>query len=319
MWWLKKYSLKLLIIASGGGHTGFARAISQYLPFKPDFVIPKGDKWSMELLKDYASNIFQVTKARGPQDGLLTMVKNSFSSLKESFSLEAYDYVIATGSNHSLYVALATKLKGSRVFSIESQDRIVTRGKAVNLMSRFSDKVFLHWREQAHLYRNSYVTGPIVEKPRYTPRESGYVLVTAGTVGFPRLFREVSKIQGFDFVVQTGQVDPVKVKASKSFAFDPDMERLIAEASVVVTHQGKTAMEAVVMYHKPVVIVYNAELTKAATREDTRLYADILGATFLDDPSTWRGDEMVKALSSPKSPKYYEPGTQRLVDFILHQ
>ncbi len=187
----------------------------------------------------------------------------------------------------------------------------------MSLLSRFSEKVFVHWEEQRSLYRNSYVTGPIVEKPRYSPRDSGYVLVTAGTMGFPRLFKEVSKTKGFDFVVQTGQVEPSTVTASKVFSFDPDMERIIANASIVVTHQGKTAMESVVMYRKPTVIVYNADWTKAATKEDTRLYAKILGATFLDDPSTWKGGELTKALSNPMEPKQYGPGTGKLVDFIL--
>ncbi len=310
--------MKVLVIASGGGHTGYARAVAQYLPFKVDFAIPKGDRWSAEVLSEYASNVFEITKAREPKDGIGALLRNSAKSFRESLSLGKYDVVIATGSNHSLFVALGTKLKGSKIFAIESQDRIVTRGKAVSILSKFSERVFVHWEEQRHLYHNSYVTGPIVEKPKYSPKDSGYVLVTAGTMGFPRLFNEVSKTKGFDFVVQTGRVDPSTVTASKVFSFDPDMERFIANASLVVTHQGKTAMESVVMYRKPTVIVYNSDWTKAATKEDTRLYAKILGATFLDDPSTWKGGELTKALSNPVEPKHYESGTRKLIDFILH-
>ncbi len=103
--------MKILVIASGGGHTGYARAVAQYLPFKADFAVPKGDKWSIEVLSEYASRIFEVTKARGPKDGLGALLRNSLKSISESLSLEKYDVVIATGSNHSLFVALTTKLK----------------------------------------------------------------------------------------------------------------------------------------------------------------------------------------------------------------
>lgn len=136
-------------------------------------------------------------------------------------------------------------------------------------------------------------------------------------MGFPRLFKEVSKLDKFNFIVQTGQVDPSTVKASKAFKFDSEMERLIAGASVVVTHQGKTAMESVVMYGKPTVIVYNSDWTKAATKEDTKLYAEILGAKFLDDPLTWKGGELEKALDNPNKPKNHEIGTPKLIDYIL--
>ncbi len=45
---------RLLVIASGGGHTGFARAVAEYMPFKVDFVIPEGDLNSRNLLSPYA-------------------------------------------------------------------------------------------------------------------------------------------------------------------------------------------------------------------------------------------------------------------------
>ncbi|MEM3352383.1 MAG: polysaccharide biosynthesis protein, partial [Saccharolobus sp.] len=47
----------ILIIASGGGHTGFARAIAEYLPEKVDFVIPENDEYSKLMLMKYANKI----------------------------------------------------------------------------------------------------------------------------------------------------------------------------------------------------------------------------------------------------------------------
>jgi len=57
---------RILIIASGGGHSGFARAIAQYLPFKADFVVPTGDTFTLEMVKPYAERVYYVVKGREP-------------------------------------------------------------------------------------------------------------------------------------------------------------------------------------------------------------------------------------------------------------
>lgn len=315
----------LLIIASGGGHTGFGRAVAQYLPFKPDFVIPEGDKNSEEMVKDLARKIYYVKKGKEPTESNLSLIKNLFRIIVESEKIKRYKAVIATGSNHSLTPSLIQYLKGAKVFGIESQDRLITRGKAIQLISYFGKGVFLHWEEQKKLYpKKGVVVGPIVEKPKYRSEDGGYILVTAGTQGFKRLFDILVNTDLDDIVIQTGKVDYAKYKEKKPswkfFTFDPDLEKWISKARIVITHQGKTAMESVVMYRKPTIIVYNKDWIYAATREDSKLYAEVMGATFLDDPSTWESREtIIKAIEKANQPKTFEIGTKKLVEIILNE
>ncbi|QIW24028.1 polysaccharide biosynthesis protein [Sulfolobus sp. S-194] len=316
---------ELLIIASGGGHTGFGRAIAEYLPFKPDFVIPENDKNSEEMIKNLARKIYYVKKGKEPNEGNIQFLKNIFKILSQSGKIEKYRVVIATGSNHSIIPSFVQYLKRARIYGIESQDRIVTRGKAIRLISYFSKGIFLHWKEQKKLYpKKGIVVGPIVEKPKYKAENGDYILVTTGSQGFKELFNRLINLDLENVVVQTGKIDPNIYKDKKPnwkfFSFDPDIEKWIAKAKLIITHQGKTAMEAVVMYKKPSIIVYNKSWIYAATKEDSRLYAEILGATFLDDPSTWDSDEvLLKAIEKANKPKDYEIGTQKLVDLILSE
>ncbi|ABP95739.1 MULTISPECIES: UDP-N-acetylglucosamine--N-acetylmuramyl-(pentapeptide) pyrophosphoryl-undecaprenol N-acetylglucosamine transferase [Metallosphaera] len=310
---------RLLIIASGGGHTGFAKAIAEYLPFKVDFVIPEGDENSRKLLSPHAEKIYEVSKPRDPKGPNTSLVTRGFRALSQSISLPSYDVVIATGSNHSVIPSLFQRLRGSTLFTLESQDRIVTKGKAVSVLSHFSKGVFLHWKEQSRLYKNGIVVGPILQRRKYDPVDEGFILVTAGTEGFKALFDRISSLGLTNLVMQTGKISPEPYVKSgvKAFSFDPDIERFIAGASLVITHQGKTAMESAVLYGKPTIIVFNKSLTRAATHEDVKLYSEIIGAEFLDDPSTWEDEELLKAIQKRKKPNYYEPGTERLVKVIM--
>ena len=319
----------VLIIASGGGHTGFARAIAEYLSlssnsYKVDFVIPENDKYSEEALKPFSSQFYYVKKAKEPNQGNIALITNLPHVLAQSLKIKKYKVVIATGSNHSLFPALAQRAKGSKLFVIESQDRIVTRGKIVSILSNFAENVFLHWQEQKGLYpKKGMVVGPIVEKPKYTPKDEGYVLVTTGTMGFKRLFDIVVSLDlGKEVVIQTGRVPPEQYakRGVRAFSFSTELEKYISEASLVITHQGKTAMESVVMYKKPTIVVYNKDWRYAATKEDSKRYAEILGATFLDDPSQWDSvEELTEAIKKVKPPKKYEIGTPNLVKRILEE
>ncbi|BDC17148.1 glycosyltransferase [Acidianus sp. HS-5] len=308
----------ILIIASGGGHTGFARAVAEYLPYKADFVIPKGDDMSKKMISPFAEKVYEVEKFRSPSGNL--SISSFLSSIISSAKIRKYKKVIATGSNHSIFPSFFQFIKSSRVYVIESQDRILTKGKAVSIISKYSKYVFLHWREQERLYKNGISVGPIVEKPKYDPSDDGHILVTAGSEGFERLFDVLYSLDIDNVVLQTGKVAKrYERKGWKVFSFDPDIEKYIASARLVITHQGKTAMESVVMYKKPTIVVYNKDWKYAATFEDSRLYAEILGATFLNDPSNWsNNDEVLKYIENPKKPKEYSPGTENLVKVVLN-
>lgn len=311
--------LDILVIASGGGHSGFARAIAEYLPDKVDFVVPKDDRNSRAMIEPYANKIYEVEKFRSPSSGFSPSY--FFSSILHSLSIKKYKKVIATGSNHSIFPSFFQFLKGAEIFCIESQDRIISKGKAINIISKYSKKVFLHWQEQKHLYKNGVVVGPIVERPKYEARDEGFIFVTAGTEGFERLFNKIKSLNLDNVVLQTGRVNPKKYenKGWKVFSFDPDIQKYISSASVVITHQGKTAMEAVVMYRKPTIIVFNKDWKNATSIKDAKIYAEVLGARFFNDPSTWESDEeFLRALDNPLKPKEYAIGTPNLVKEVLN-
>jgi len=85
----------VLIIASGGGHTGFARAIAEYLSlssnsYKVDFVIPENDKYSEELLKPFSSQFYYVKKAKEPNQGNTALITNLPRVLVQSLKIKKY-------------------------------------------------------------------------------------------------------------------------------------------------------------------------------------------------------------------------------------
>ncbi|QKQ99252.1 polysaccharide biosynthesis protein [Metallosphaera tengchongensis] len=311
---------KLLIIASGGGHTGFARAVAEYLPFKADFIIPENDSNSRLLLQPFANRIYEVSKPREPLGSSLSLFSKGLRALSQSLSIPKYKVTLATGSNHSYIPSLVQYLKGTTLYVIESQDRIVTKGRTTYLLSKLSRGVFLHWKEQSALYRKGIVTGPILQRRKYEPKNDGYIFVTAGTEGFKSLFDKIVTLGLDNVVIQTGKIDPsiYRGRARLAFSFDPNIEQFIASSSLVITHQGKTAMESAVLYGKPTIIVFNKALTRAATYEDVRIYSKIIGATFLDDPSTWSNDrEILEAIKEARKPTSHEIGTEKLVKVII--
>ncbi|WP_338603340.1 glycosyltransferase [Sulfolobus tengchongensis] len=316
---------RILIIASGGGHTGFARAIAQYMPEKVDFVIPRSDLYSKQMISQYANKIYEVPKGREPNESNLVLIKRLFSIIWESIKINKYDIIVATGSNHSIFPSFFQFLKGGKVYGIESQDRLVTRGKAISIISNYAKGIFLHWKEQKRLYENKgIVVGPIVEKPKYEAKDEGYILVTTGSMGFKRLFDRIVKYRNkTKIVLQTGKVNHRVYQNNDNiiaFDFDPNLEKWIANASLVITHQGKTAMESVVMYKKPTIIVYNRDWISATSLEDAKEYARILGATFLDDPITWKDDNTLwDAIENIKEPNSFNIGTPNLVKYLLSE
>ncbi|ACP37162.1 UDP-N-acetylglucosamine--N-acetylmuramyl-(pentapeptide) pyrophosphoryl-undecaprenol N-acetylglucosamine transferase [Saccharolobus islandicus] len=315
---------RILIIASGGGHTGFARAIAQYLPEKVDFVIPTNDPYSRQMISQYANKIYEIPKGREPDESSLVLFKRLFSIIVKSANIKKYDLIIATGSNHSIFPSFFQFLKGGKVYGIESQDRLITKGKAIGIISNYAKGVFLHWQEQRKLYeKKGIVVGPIVEKPKYESKDEGYILVTTGSMGFKRLFDAIVKsVIGKRIVIQTGKIDPTIYRNQNvtTFSFDPDLEKWIANASLVITHQGKTAMEAVVMYRKPVIMVYNNDWKSATTLSDAKKYAEILGATFLSDPITWSDyNVLLEAIENANEPNVFDTGTPNLVKHVLSE
>ena len=312
--------MKIYVLASGGGHTGYAVAIGEALvDLEPEidlsFILPPDDIWSLRKLK-YRFRDFDpvfVVKPRRPLEGigkaLLLGPRALFDSLR--FIKDPF-MVIATGSNHGLIPIVTGLFRRARfLFSIEAIDRVYTYSKA-NMMTyrKFKTTILLHWKEQKKNYPRGVVVGPIYEKPVYRCRDEGYILVLSGSMGHRKLFDLLLKTDLENVVVQTGKIDPDYIVSKKphwkAFKFDPDIDRWIAGASVVIGHQGLSIAEAALAYGKPVIIAYNPDLPQTSGRLDSLLLARKLNGIYIDVEKT-SPQELVKAINCAKKrqpPKY---------------
>ncbi|RLG91358.1 MAG: polysaccharide biosynthesis protein [Thermoprotei archaeon] len=319
----------ILLIASGGGHTGYCRALAERFyeykknySFKLDAVIPCLDKWSKKILEDYVDNIFCINKLRQPYEKHYKMIKNFPIALIQSIKrIKRYDYVIASGSNHSLLPTLIAKLKNtsSKILAIESHDRFITRGKTISLLSKTIAIPILHWKEQKKLYRNGIVVGPIVKKRKYEISNKGYVLVIGGFEGDKKLYDKLVKTPLTNVVLQTGRLNPEHYRKLRPdwivFDFDPDIDKWIAGARVVIGHTSVTLLEAAITYRKPVIIYWNPEWSSAATFQDVILFSKKINAQVLVDTDPNTILETINKVKPP--PDIREDGAKKLVKLIL--
>ncbi|MEZ0394681.1 MAG: glycosyltransferase [Desulfurococcaceae archaeon] len=294
----------MLIAASGGGHTEFAIAIAEELGrlgVNYAFVVPRGDELTLRRLAAALGRVEarEVEKPLNPQERLYKVVWRLPAALLESLArVRGAGAFVCTGSNHGVLPALvASFLRGSRVVCVEDFYRIYRRSRSVSLVSELlGAPVLLHWRSQRRLYagRGLYV-GPICGRRRYEPRDEGYVFFTMGTMGhraLARLLARVEGLPGYGVVVQSGRIDPEYIRRRhpswRVFRYDPDLDRWLAGASLVVAHQGVTAIKASQAYGKPLVIAFNPDIPLAGGRDDARAVADEVNATFVG-PSELEG------------------------------
>jgi UDP-N-acetylglucosamine--N-acetylmuramyl-(pentapeptide) pyrophosphoryl-undecaprenol N-acetylglucosamine transferase len=321
---------RVLFIASGGGHTGYVLAIFQALDklgyinkFNIEVLIPCGDSWSRTLLSNYADKIFCTPKPRLPGESIFKLLINTPNTLYYSLrNIHRYDLVIASGSNHSLYPAITARLRGSKIMVIESHDRFITRGKTVRLLTMLGAKPILHWREQLRLYPRGLVVGPIVRLRRYEPRDDGYILAIGGFEGNKKLYDTLVKTGLKNIVLQTGMVNP-EIYRSKMpdwivFDFDPDIDRWIAGASIVIGHNSVTVLEAAVTYGKPVIVLWNPAWSAAATRDDVVLFTRKINGVFLEELTPKNLVEAIREAYNHKPP-HYSNGALELARIIVNE
>ncbi len=288
-------SKKILLIASGGGHTGFALAVGtriRELSPKADitYIVPCGDTWSINriLRVDPKANIREVTKPLKPLEPYTRLFKRVLHAFIDSIREVEHAIVFCTGSNHNIFPVLISRyLRRSIVFCVEDTFRFKRRSRTLDLLYRVANvNVFLQWPEQVELYRGRGIyAGLLYEKPMHSVRDEGYILVTTGTMGNRSLFKLLAKIRLDNLVVQTGAINPdlLKRRGWKVFRFDPDIDKLIAGASLVITSApGVTAINATQAYRKPTIMVYNPDLVLTADREETEKVAKYLGIPFVD-------------------------------------
>ncbi len=281
---------KVLLTAAPGGHSGYAYAIAYYLRklgIQVAFLTARGDPWTKEKLKQLG-RIIEIEMPRKPNEPLYKTIhrwpRAAIDALKTV--TEEYDILVACGSNHSIMPALVAKTRGLKLVNLESIVRFTVPGRTPKLLYPIADLTIVHWKEQLKHYPKAFVAGPIYEPPKYKPKDEGYILVTAGTQGHKQLFDTISKLNLKNVVMQTGKVDPKPYQQKHPswivFRYDPDLEKWIAGASIVITHfPGMTSATAALAYQKPVILVPAPHLKYSAPLADGRIYAKKVGAILL--------------------------------------
>jgi UDP-N-acetylglucosamine:LPS N-acetylglucosamine transferase len=312
----------ILILAGGGGHTGFGYALAQRLQSKAfmTFMIPEGDNLSRKKLSCFGKTV-SLTKPRGAKTTTsmfaFNMVRAFWASMKKIKS--EFDAVVSTGSNFCVPPALVAFLKQIPLINIESEARFIGASRTARILQPFSKVTVLQWHEQKSFLKGT-VVGPIFPKPEIVPRNDGYVLVTGGTLGHKRLFDVLNESDLKNVVLQTGEINPepyIKRHPEwKIIRFSLKFNELIAGAEVIVTHQGSTPLEAAV-YNKPSVIVPNPDLKRTFPKRDSEIFAKKLGATILPILTL---DSLINAIEAAKKQRIpvLKDGAKVLADLILN-
>lgn len=279
---------RVLILAAGGGHTGYGYALAQALHTKASlsFLVPDGDFLSERRLSKFG-RVESLILPRGPQTSAhefaVRLAKALVDSMKQN--LQNFDVVVSTGSNFCIWPAFLAWIRGVPVVNIESSVRFVKPSKTAFILQPFSRITALQWEEQKRFLKG-VVVGPLLHKPEVKPWNGRYILVTGGTHGHRLLFDALAETNLQNVVLQTGKVDPTpyaeKHPEWKVLAITEKFHELVAGAEVVVTHLGSTIIEAVV-YGKPIVLVPNPEWTRTAGPEDAKYLAKRVNAALISE------------------------------------
>ena len=103
------------------------------------------------------------------------------------------------------------------------------------------------------------------------------------------------------------------------FRFDTDLGHWIAGARLVITHLGKTALDAALTYRKPLIIVPNPRWTRhGAGLEDAKFLAEKLNAVLVEpkDLSAEVLDEAIRE-AVKREPPIYPNGARELARIIV--
>jgi len=312
---------RVLILAAGGGHTGYAYALAQALHGKVFlfFLAPEGDTLSERRLSKFGKVEFLI-KPRGPKTPAHQFVTRLTKAFMESVGqpFHEFDVVVSSGSNFCVPPAIMAWMRGVPVVNMESPVRFVKPSKSARVLQPFSAITALHWEEQKRLLKGT-VVGPMLPKPEVKPQNKGYILVAGGTYGHRLLFDTLMESNLRNVVLQTGRVDPTsyieKHPEWKVTTVTEAFHELLAGAELVVTHLGVTVLEAVV-YKKPVVLVPNPEWTRTGTPEDAKCLARKIDAVLVSEIKLENLLDAIKEAKKRKVPNLPD-GAQNLADMIM--
>lgn len=312
---------RILILAAGGGHTGYAYALAEELHRKASisFLVPLGDSLSAKRLSKFGPVGF-LLKAREPKTPNHIFIVRLIHALLDSFRLDLrkFDVVVSAGSNFCIPPALVAWMRRIPIVNIESPVRFVKPAKSTCLLQHFSAITALHWEEQTKLLKG-IVVGPILPKPEVPSNNKGYILVAGGTYGHKLLFDKLSESSLHNVILQTGKVNPhLYLKRHpewKALRVTDRFNELIANAELVVTHFGVTVLEALV-YKKPIVLVPNPEWTRGASLEDAKQLAEKINAVTVFEIEV---ENLLKAMQEARRLKtpVFQDGAKNLATLIL--
>ena len=311
----------ILILAAGGGHTGYAYALAEELHHKASlsFLVPHGDSLSAKRLSKFGQVRF-LLKAREPKTPNHVFVVRFVKAFLDSFKLDfrQFDVVVSAGSNFCIPPAIVAWMRGVPIVNIESPVRFVNPSKSARALQHFSKLTALHWEEQAKLLKG-VVVGPILPKPKVEPSNKGYILVSGGTYGHKLLFDTLTESSLPNIVLQTGKVNPLPYLKRhpewEAFTVSDRFHELIANAELVVTHLGVTVLESMV-YKKPVVLVPNPEWTRTGSMEDAKQLAKKINAVLVSEIEL---ETLLKAIQEARKRKIpaFQDGAKNLANIIL--
>jgi UDP-N-acetylglucosamine:LPS N-acetylglucosamine transferase len=280
---------KVILLAGGGGHTGYAYALAHYLSGKCEIetYVPEGDKLSHNRLKRFG-DVKTLPKPRGPTTPLMPFLSGLAKSfLRSASTFGKKSVVVSTGSNFCLAPCLVAKMNGVPTVNIESSVRFTRASKTTKILAKTATLTALQWDEQKKLLPSGEVFGPMLAKPELEPYDGGYILVTGGTFGHKLLFQAFDATSIEKVLLQAGGLySPEFARRHptwKVIDYSDRFHELIAGADVVVTHFGETIIDSALVYGKSTIISVNPDWTRTAGLEDATLMSGKVNGTLLND------------------------------------
>lgn len=315
----------VLILAAGGGHTGEAYALAQELhgKVKLSFLVPEGDTLSQAKLSRFGK-VETFILPRGPKTPHNEFIPRLFKAFVHSLRKVSrkFDVVVSAGSNFSIAPALVAWAKGIPVVNIENCVRFVKPSKTARILQYFSKITVLQWEEQEKILRG-IVFGPLIPKPEVKQWNGGYILVTGGTYGHKILLDTIAESDLDNVVLQTGRMNPApyirKHPEWKVITVIEDFQKLIAGASLIVTHFGSTILE-VIAYRKPALLVPPySEWTRTASPKDAECFArkfNYVLVTEINLENLLNGIREASKRKVPTLPNGAENLANQIIDYI---
>jgi len=313
----------VLILAGGGGHTGYGIILAEQLHGKVDlhFLAPSNDPLSRQLAEQYGT-VDDLIKPRHPTTNFILFFFRFIYAFFQAISKvnRSYSCVVSTGSNFCIPPSIIAWIKGIPIISIESADKLTSPSKTAKYLQIIAKLTVLQWEEQTKFLKGD-VLGPFFSQHKKEPKNDGYILITGGTYGYKELLNASIDLPYESVVLQVGPIDPgiYQDKRPKWYIFAniPDFKKYIYRSDVVITPPGATAMEAYSL-EKSIVIITYPDWSKAGSTTDAKLFAKKLNAPFIQTITT---DNLETAIHETKQRTRVElkSGAILLADYILNE